>query len=87
MGWLISCSDTSCGKQTWAGNIVDLIAQHLDADGWLLCSCRKAAYIRKPFELQEPGESPIYGASSRSAIQSLPINLSCSCAATNRPGP
>src|SRR5262249_55595930 len=37
--------------------IVDLIAHHRDADAWLLCSCRKTGYIRKSFELQEPGDT------------------------------
>ncbi|MFH1131206.1 MAG: hypothetical protein V1754_07715 [Pseudomonadota bacterium] len=57
MGWLIKCTDTKCGMQTWAGNIVDLINDHLDSAGWLLCQCGKHGYVEKSFELQESGET------------------------------
>jgi hypothetical protein len=56
MGWNIKCTDSSCGQQTWAENIVDLIENHRDSRGWFLCSCGKHGYIEKSFELQEPGE-------------------------------
>ena len=46
MGWLINCLDANCRKQTWAGNIADLIANHLDPHGWLPCTCGKTDYIR-----------------------------------------
>jgi hypothetical protein len=57
MGWLIKCSDAKCGRETWAQNIVDLINNHRDRDGWLLCACGNHGYIEKTFELQEPGET------------------------------
>ncbi len=56
MSWKIKCTDSSCGKQSWADNIVDLIANHRDGEGWLLCACGKHGYIAKSFGLQEPGE-------------------------------
>lgn len=58
MGWQIQCIDSNCGQKTWASNIVDLISNHIDGDGWLKCSnCGKKGYIEKRFELQEPGET------------------------------
>jgi hypothetical protein len=56
MGWTIKCTDPNCGQQSWANNIVDLIANHRDGEGWFICSCGKHGYIKKNFELQEPGE-------------------------------
>ena len=56
MGWQIKCTESDCGQQSWANNIVDLIANHVDGKGWFLCSCGKHGYIAKRFELQEPGE-------------------------------
>jgi hypothetical protein len=56
MGWLIKCS-SKCGKETWAGNIDELIKNHRDNDGWFLCQCGKRGYIGKSFDLQEPGET------------------------------
>ena len=56
MGWNIKCTDSSCGQQSWADNIVDLIENHRDSSGWFVCSCGKHGYIEKSFELQEPGE-------------------------------
>jgi hypothetical protein len=56
MGWNIKCTDSSCGQQSWADNIVDLIANHRNDEGWFLCSCGKHGYIEKSFDLQEPGE-------------------------------
>ncbi len=56
MGWNINCTDLSCGQQSWAANIVDLIANHRDGEGWFLCSCGKRGYIKKSFNLQEAGE-------------------------------
>jgi hypothetical protein len=57
MGWLIHCTDKRCGQETWSGNIVELIGEHIDASGWFKCSCGKPGYIEKNFELQEPGET------------------------------
>jgi len=55
MGWNIKCTDSTCGKQSWADNIVNLIANHRDGNGWFLCSCGRRGYIEKRFDLQEPG--------------------------------
>ena len=57
MGWLIKCTNKKCGKETWAGNIVELITDHRDKDGWLLCECGQHGYVEKSFNLQEPGET------------------------------
>lgn len=57
MGWLIRCTDPKCGKETWGGNIVDLISSHRDKDGWFLCQCGQQGHIEKRFELQEPGKT------------------------------
>jgi hypothetical protein len=56
MGWLIKCPDTSCGNTTWAANIVDLISNHRDGNGWFLCQCGRRGFIEKSFPLQERGE-------------------------------
>jgi hypothetical protein len=56
MAWLIRCSDSKCGKETWVGNIVDLIFSHRDGAGWFLCQCGHHGYIEKSFALQEAGE-------------------------------
>jgi hypothetical protein len=53
MGWNIKCTDSSCRRQTWFSNIVDLIADHRDARGWFLCPCGKPGYSQKSFKLQE----------------------------------
>jgi len=58
MGWSIQCSDSKCSGFTWANNIVDLIQNHTDKDGWFKCSeCGKSGYIEKHFNLQEPGKT------------------------------
>ncbi|HFE45196.1 MAG TPA: hypothetical protein ENJ18_06835 [Nannocystis exedens] len=58
MAWEIKCLNEACGKASWASNIVDLIDNHRDGDGWLICShCGERGYIEKSFELQEPGET------------------------------
>jgi hypothetical protein len=56
MAWNIKCTDSDCAQQSWANNIVDLIANHRDGQGWFLCPCGKHGYIEKHFELQEVGE-------------------------------
>jgi hypothetical protein len=56
VSWNIKCTNSSCGQQSWASNIVDLIANHRDAKGWFLCTCGKHGYIEKKFEMQEIGE-------------------------------
>ena len=54
MGWLINC--TVCGEESWASNIVDLLTNHSDENGWFLCSGGHHAYIEKSFALQEAGD-------------------------------
>ena len=56
MSWTIKCTDSGCGQQSWASNIVDLIKNHRDSKGWFLCACGKHGYIEKRFNLQEEGE-------------------------------
>lgn len=56
MPYKIKCSDTNCNKETWAANIVDLINEHRDRNGWFICSCGHRGYIEKSFSLQEEGE-------------------------------
>lgn len=55
MAWQLDCTRPKCGKQSWAGNIVELISEHTDKDGWFRCPAGHPAYIEKSFELQEPG--------------------------------
>ena len=57
MPWHIQCCNDACKKDTWAGNIDDLLNKdYLDADGWILCQhCHKPGYIKKEFKLQEEG--------------------------------
>ena len=53
--WDIDCFK-GCEK-TWTGNILDLIKNHLDENGWILCGhCGNKGYIKKEFQLQEEGE-------------------------------
>ncbi len=54
MGWWITCADKACGEEgAWASDIVDLIANHRDDDGWFICRCGKRGYIEKRYDLQE----------------------------------
>lgn len=55
MAWQVECTRKRCGQQSWAANIVDLIADHTDEKGWFRCPAGHPAYIEKSFELQEPG--------------------------------
>ena len=57
MSWLIQCSDSSCKKNTYAANIVELLAKHRDEHDHFRCVCGKPGYIEKQFNLQEPGET------------------------------
>ena len=52
--WAISC--TECKEQSWPSNILDLLDNHRDADGWFRCPAGHRAYIEKKFDLQEPGQ-------------------------------
>jgi hypothetical protein len=55
MPFIIKCN--KCGKETGAVNIVDLIKNHRDSNGWFLCQCGEHGYIEKHFDLQEEGET------------------------------
>lgn len=57
MGWSIRCNNAECTQESWASNIVDLIENHCDQNGWFQChACNSQGYIEKSFNLQEPGE-------------------------------
>jgi hypothetical protein len=56
MPWWIHCTDTVCGRKTWASNILDLLAHHRDpATGFFGCTCGRPGCIPKRYNLQEPG--------------------------------
>ena len=56
MAWEIKCTDRGCGRTTSAQHIVDLISNHRDATGWLLCECGSRGYVEKSYSLQEGGD-------------------------------
>lgn len=56
MSWNITCEGHDCKERTRAADIVDLIRNHRDDQGWFLCVCGKHGYVEKSFQLQEPGE-------------------------------
>ncbi len=56
MGWSIECL-VDCGEGAYATNIVNLLDEHRDSKGWFQCKCGERGYIRKSYELQEPGET------------------------------
>lgn len=53
MAWYIKCTDANCDKVTVAWQIVDLINNHLDNQGWIKCACGRDGYIEKSFDTQE----------------------------------
>lgn len=55
--WRITCTDAGCTESAGATEIVDLLDNHRDPDGWFLCQCGPRGYIEKSFELQEPWSS------------------------------
>ena len=55
MGWDIKCNDKKCNGD-WAKNIVDLLNNHRDENGWFKCCCEKQGFIKKEHQLQEKGE-------------------------------
>lgn len=57
MPYTINCSDKNCLISTTAYNIVDLVDNYRDKDGWFKCSCGQKGYIEKNFELQEKGQT------------------------------
>src|SRR5665213_1665048 len=54
--WAITCTRARCVANTRATDIVDLIKNYRDAEGWFLCNCGRRGYIEKSFALQEAGE-------------------------------
>jgi len=56
MAWRVECAKDGCSARDSVDNIVTLIEQHVDADGWFKCSAGHRAYIRKSFQMQEGGE-------------------------------
>ena len=58
MAYSIKCTNPACGEYTVAGNIVNLIKNHLDSVGMLICrECGESgAVIHKRNELQEEDE-------------------------------
>ena len=57
MGYWIECSQGCEDTGAWAQNIVDLLDNYRDSEDWFLCNCGARGYIRKSYELQEPGET------------------------------
>lgn len=57
MAWKIQCTSSRCAAGGRAANIVDLIRNHCDKEGYFLCGCGKRGFIEKSFELQELGKT------------------------------
>ena len=59
MGWQIDCGNPDCQQKSWPRNIVEVITDHCDSDGMLIClHCNKpSGYVQKIFHLQEEGET------------------------------
>lgn len=72
MGWLIECAYSSCGRTTWAANIVDLIANHRDANGWFLCPCGQHGYVKKT--PRKVGTAPPVGKLGQSRLRDVDSN-------------
>lgn len=53
--WRIQCTSPTCVEKTRASDIVDLINNCRDADGWFRCWCGQRGYIEKSFAKQEGG--------------------------------
>jgi hypothetical protein len=51
--WRISCTDPNCKEKTRASEIVDLIENNRDPEGWFLCWCGERGYVEKSFSTQE----------------------------------
>jgi hypothetical protein len=54
-GWRIRCTDPDCKEKTRAAEIVDLIQNNRDAEGWFRCWCGEPGYVEKSFATQEGG--------------------------------
>ena len=57
MGWWIECSMRCNRHGSWAHNIVELLDEHSDSEGWFQCQCGARGYILKSYKLQEPGRT------------------------------
>ena len=45
-GWIITCGDNICARETKAAEIVDLINNHCDPQGWFVCgTCGCHGYV------------------------------------------
>ncbi len=57
MSWTIQCSEKKhCKAETRVKNIVELINDHCDKQGWFLCSyCGNPGYVKRRFPKQEGG--------------------------------
>jgi hypothetical protein len=54
MAYYIKCLNQECGKVSQASNIVDLLDNKTDSEGFFLCDhCKSRGYIEKTFQLQE----------------------------------
>jgi hypothetical protein len=58
MPYYIKCTNSKCGEYTGANTIVDLISEHLDSVGKIICTyCgQSGAFIYRESKLQEEGE-------------------------------
>lgn len=57
MVWIVNCTNENCGEVTSAINIVELLNNCRNEEGWFICNaCNSEGYIEKSFNLQEPGE-------------------------------
>ena len=52
----LSAPEPSCDKMTYPDNIKDLVENHLDTQGWILCECKSRGDIEKGFDVQEKDE-------------------------------
>ena len=57
MSWWIECSRPCEKGGVSALNIVELLDNHSDADGWFLCQCGARGWIRKSYKVQERDET------------------------------
>ena len=53
MGYWIECAHGCEDEGVWAENIVDLLDNHRDGEGWFECSCKERGYIYRSYKLQE----------------------------------
>ncbi len=68
MAWPIEC--TNCGKVSNPANIVKLMEEHLDDQGWILCGhCKSSGYIEKKFKLQKGDPQGVWNPYLRGVIR------------------